>query len=461
MKDVGNESSEDGFEIEISAIEPGQEDDTSPITWTAPQQGLSRPARARRLVVAASVVLVALLVLASVPSLRGQALSLFGSAASPTPPSVWFSYSSLTLQPTPGPGWTLAGPRYATSIAFAPNNPSTAYACGLKAAPENQSVQNQPVPLVVGVSHDAGRTWRALSTPAAGRFCNLSIDPTNAQDVMLIASPDNQCASPTASKLYRTFDGGAHWSLWSLPPVGPHQSPVLLCVQWAWVGSTLYIAPLLSGDVAYTRLAASVAEQAFVWLNPRGFFAGVHENPAITNLLATSTTLYALVGSLTEAANCCWFAQGRDNGASWSRFTPKYRGQAVSLMGTGADGRTLLGQIVYPGPPASQITLLSADGGATWRTLPPNPGNLIADYLAAAPDGTLYAEFDQNFSNVSNGPPLGIYKAAPGTSAWNYVASSPGAGWFIVAWDEDGHPTALWGSVNTAQMLPALERHQP
>ncbi|HEU5370535.1 MAG TPA: hypothetical protein VFU69_18830 [Ktedonobacterales bacterium] len=454
MKDVGNGSSEDGFEIEISAIEPGQEDESSPITWTEPEQGLSRQARARRLALAASVVLVALLVTVSVPSLRGQALSLFGGASAPTPTPGWFSYAPLTSQPSPG--WMLAGPRYATSLAFAPSNPSTAYACGLK-----QSTGNQPVPLIVSVSHNAGRTWHTLGSPAAGGFCNLSIDPTNAQDVMLIASPDNQCASPTTSKLYRTFDGGAHWSLWSLPPVGPHQSSVLLCVQWAWVGSTLYIAPFLSGDAAFIRLAASVAGQAFDWLNPKGFFAGVHRNPAITELLATDTTLYALVGSQTDATNCCWFVQSRDAGVSWSRFTPKYQGRPVSLMGTGADGRTLLGQITYPGPPASQITELSADGGATWRALPPNPGNLIAGYLAAAPDGTLYAEFDQNFSNVSTGPQLGIYKVVPGASAWSYVGSSPGAGWFIVAWDGAGRPTALWGSVNTAQMLPAIERHRP
>ncbi|HEY7356955.1 MAG TPA: hypothetical protein VH590_10835, partial [Ktedonobacterales bacterium] len=243
MKDAGNGSSEDGFEVEISAIEPGQEDEREATVQTALARGLSRKARARRLVLAVGALLVALLVFVSVPTLRNQALGLFGGAALPTPTPGGFSYSSLTSQPTPGPGWTLAGPQYASSIAFAPGAPETAYACGVE-----QATGSQLVPIRVGISRDYGHTWQMFSTPAVGVSCNLSVDPTNARDVLLIVSPDNQCASPAASKLYRALDGGEQWSRWSLPPQDSDQSPALLCAQWAWVGSTLYIAPILSID---------------------------------------------------------------------------------------------------------------------------------------------------------------------------------------------------------------------
>ena len=85
MKDVQDSlSPEETFEVEVSALEPVGEGDTSPAARAPLGQGLSRPARVKRLLLVAGALLAALLVFVSVPSLRGQALGLFGGSASPT-----------------------------------------------------------------------------------------------------------------------------------------------------------------------------------------------------------------------------------------------------------------------------------------------------------------------------------------------------------------------------------------
>jgi hypothetical protein len=455
MQDFEEESSLDGaFDIEVSALDSDDEGNAAPIGRAWLGQGLSRQARARLVVLATSALVVALLVVAGVPALRSQALNLFTGAASPT--SNMVSSMRFVTQPMPGQGWSLAGPHNAESIAFAPGEPETGYTCG----PQTLS-GDLAVPIIVGVTHDDGGVWETMSTPAAGASCDLTVDPTNARDVLLVVSSCAPCGQSPVSKLYRTIDGGQHWSLWSLPPLFPDQLPVLVTTQWTWVGSTLFLAPFLQGDNNSTLLAASVNGQAFAWLKTDGLYAGVPSDTSINDLLATSTTLSVGLGTQNCTTTCSWVMQSRDGGASWLRLTPLFQGQPVFLMGAGADGRTLLGKLVRSGLPPNSIPVRSADGGATWSALPPSPGDLVVGYLAAAPDGTVYAEFDQNFSKVSNGPPLGIYKVVPGEPDWSYVAPSPGEGMFVVAWDAAGHPSALWGIVDATSQAPAMERHQP
>lgn len=449
----------DDFEVEVSALDA---DEAAPIVQSSPGQSSSRQARIRRRLLGVSALLAALLVFASVPSLRGQALRLFGGAASPASGSGYFSYAPLTPQPTLGQGWSLAGPAYASMVAFAPSAPATAYTCGMLKPPEGWTV-----PISVGISRDAGRTWQTLSTPASGGSCDLTVDPTNAQDVVLLAMPlcTEGCQPPQTAKLYRTFDGGRHWNLWSLPPTGVNQLPDLLYAQWMWVGSTLFIAPYLTSDTGYVRLAASVAGQALVWLKTASLFAGAPADAAINGLLATDATLYIRVGVQTCTSLCTWFMQSRDDGASWSRFHPMFQGQPVDLMATGGDGRTLLGQVARDAPPDSHIDLRSTDDGATWQKLPPRPDLLVAEALSETPDGSVYAEFEQDPDSPTGAQgteaALGIYQAAAGAASWSYAAPPPAGRWFTVAWDAVGHPVALWGGAYTNPLLAGMARHQP
>src|SRR5215469_3540546 len=72
--------------------------------------------------------------------------------------------STATTAPQPGypmPGWTKAGPAFATAIAFAPGAPSVAYACGVNGQTDAQGLG------LIGFagSQDGGHTWATGSTP--------------------------------------------------------------------------------------------------------------------------------------------------------------------------------------------------------------------------------------------------------------------------------------------------------
>lgn len=449
---------EDDFEVEVSAISPEGEDEAASITKAPLRQGLSRRERVRRLAFGSGALVVALLILfVSVPALRSRVLVLVG-VASPTP---GLSYSPLTPQPQPDRGWRLAGPRYASEIAGAPSAPATLYVCGVQ-----QPSKDQPSPLLVGVSHDSGNTWQTFSPPASAVSCYLTVNPTNARDVVLTAFACVQCTPPQASHLYRTFDGGKHWSAWSLPAPGPNQSADLWSVQWVWVGSTLFLAPFLIGDSDFTRLAASVAGRPFVWLSTAALFAGAPADTGINGLYATSTILTIELFSRTACqSDCFWYVQCRDDGMSWSLFNSMFQGQPVSLLATSADGRTLLGQVVHHDAPYSRTYLRSTDGGAAWSALSPRPTGLAAEFLYAAPDGSVYGSFEQDLADPQYGQTLpavvGIYALAPGDAAWTYISPLPSGGWFVLTWDEHGHPSALWAPVGTnTQSSLLLERRQ-
>ncbi len=444
---------EDDFEVEVSAVQPGDREDASLAVWTLLEQRPTRKERARRLVFGGSLLLAALVILvAGVPPLRSQALRLFGGAGAPTPRA--FSYAPLTPQPWLWEQWFRAGPEYASTIAFALSAPERAYTCGAL-----EPAGNLAVPISLGVSHDAGATWQTLKTHAAGVGCFLTMNPTNAQDVVLATRRCSQCTTFSTTMLNRTFDGGKHWSDWGLPPIGPNQSADLQDMQWVWLGSTLFVAPYLVGDSAYRRLAVSVDGRPFVWLKTEGIFAGAPADASIAGLFATDTRLYVELQTGDCTTVCFWYMQSRDGGVSWSRFKPVFHNQPVYLRAVGGDERTLLGQAFLP--PDSRIYLRSEDGGAVWDPLPSPPEGLVAGLMMVTPDGTVYAEFDQNFSGSQDGLSLGIYRLVPGAAAWHYAAPLPPGGWFTVAWNEYGYPVALWGLAVADNMARGLMVHQP
>jgi hypothetical protein len=95
-------SSADDFEVEVSALNANGEADVAFLAQLPLGPDLYSSARTRRLVIGCCAVRTALLVLASVPALRGQALSLLGDTSMPTSTPVYFSYTQLfPSQPQP------------------------------------------------------------------------------------------------------------------------------------------------------------------------------------------------------------------------------------------------------------------------------------------------------------------------------------------------------------------------
>ncbi len=410
----------------------------------------SRPQFARKLSLGVLVTLLLAIAVTVWPLPLGALLS---PAIFPTATAA--SSQLGTPMPPPGAGWIPSGPSAAQRIIFAPGAPAIAYTCG---APGLSSLSD-PVPIVVDISRDDGRTWQTLKTPALGTQCDLTVNPANWSDVVLVTIPSQASPSASALEIYRSFDGGATWRPWALPADPGRGTAHIIWYQWAWASTTLFVAPYVAGDRGSTRLAASVDQQPLAWVQQHGVFAGAPADASINDLIGTPTTLYVdLFRSSSCAPYCTRTMQTRDGGASWSQFTGQFQGQPVYLLqGQLAAGATpsLFGVVIDPTDPSGvrRTYVHAEDGGVTWRPLVAPPSHLIITQLMPVPDGTLYAEL---YPFPEYATPPGIFVLVPGADAWRFVAPyPPSGGWITVRWDQQGHALALWGS------LPSLGSGYP
>jgi hypothetical protein len=360
-------------------------------------------------------------------------------------------------------GWVHAGPALAQSIAFAPDAPALAYSCGPSA------LSDLPVPLRVGVSRDDGATWRTRDSAVAGLACALTVDPADARDLVLAATLCASCALYTPRRLYRSFDGGASWRPWPLPPSGSPAADdaALANYQWAWVGRTLFVA----AGGPNRRLAASRDGGPFAWITLPGGEAGVPAGAVIGQLFAAATALYLGLSPRAECPPACvGLLRSDDDGATWTPFAPTYAGRPVAPLGASVGGAVLFGRSVADagGPAPGAPLLRSTDGGATWRALPAAPARTAALRLVATPDGAVYAELYDTGDPSSAASRAGLYRLPPPASGWSYVAPLPEdvGGPLVVAWDgASGAPVGLWAGAHLqfgfGQVRLGIEYHRP
>jgi hypothetical protein len=312
-----------------------------------------------------------------------------------------------------------------------------------------------------------------LPSPLLSPWCDITVNPTDPRDVAFLSADCASCSSTPTLSLYRTTNGGDSWSLWPLPPLGSNGPAEFTNYQWAWAGSTLFIAPSVRGDPAFDLLAASVAQQPFAWVEQHGLFAGEPQGVTISSL----TGLGAVLIVSFDCRSGCGAQAGihsmrtDDGGATWSRFSPTVAGQPVYLTNPGALGAALFGYVgLTSGTPAPQTRYVwSIDQGATWRQLPaiPDAAALGVLYMLAAPDGTVYAGLWNCCSSVDLLAQEGLYRLAPGAAAWTYLGPFPGdvSKPIVLSWNPAGQPIALWGRAYESSapyaVVPGIERHQP
>ncbi|HEV2460129.1 MAG TPA: hypothetical protein VGS80_17375 [Ktedonobacterales bacterium] len=333
--------------------------------------------------------------------------------ATPTPPR-----ATSTATSTPR-GWQVAqgiGTGALPSIAFAPADPATAYAC---IADSNAAFQ-------VSVSHDAGASWTRTAAPISGAFCLLSSNPDNPRDVVLVNN-----SSTSAFTLTRSLDGGATWQ--------QQRAGSLAFQALGWVGSTLYVATILTENpvTSKTELWASVRGGPFSERDQNGQLPGMTLG-LVSLITGHGSTLFLVNGAGVPASGPTF--KSSDGGATWTQVTFHDGGQVVQLVTATPDGRLLAG--VYANAPAALA--LSRDDGTTWQRLAAPPATLTAlgDVLLA-PDGTVYVTSDRLGS--AQNPDTTLYTTTPTASQWSGTAMLPANAFPItVAWDGSGHPTAVW-----------------
>lgn len=345
------------------------------------------------------------------------------TAAAPTPPAASILSPTATATPRPLPsGWSAAhgvGAGYVPRIAIAPSEPATAYACIV--SPNGK--------IVVSGTRDGGATWHSLGTPLAGSGspCAITVNPTNAQDVVV---DDGNSYRVT---LARSRDGGRTWTE---PSVGS-----LAFQSWGWVGSTIFVATTqVDSGSELTTLYASAGGGPFVRLDSNGKLGSITLH-MVRYVGGTSATIYLQMGQIIQPISEITYASA-DGGKTWTAVTFHDEGQVVHLFVTTPDGHTLVG--VYDKLP-SQVAI-STDAGHTWRKLPATPTTVPGfDWLMIAPDGTVVTTSSM-FSTVT-APDPSVYEARTGDTHWRIaVVAPPDTYPGAIAWDSTGHPTQVWAT---------------
>lgn len=368
------------------------------------------------------------------------------SARAPTPtlshPTVAVTATGTSTIPNfPLAGWRAGGPVFATAIAFAPGSAQTAYACGAHGSP----IASGTRPIAVALSTDGARTWMIEATPAQGVLCSLSVDPTNASDVVLFTTTCAQnCASDPVTHLYRSRNQGKVWAELALPalPADGAGAPAFTNLL-AWSGATLVtetIAHVPNGHPVQHLLASANADP-FARVDQAPIFA----KAAIGKVFALGASIYVeLFPAGCAGSYFCALAKTTDGGASWRLVTLRYRQQAVDLLAAG--GTSLI--VGTPGGAIQHAQIArTTNDGTTWQALPANPAGLA--YYPVA-DGTVF------LTDLDSGA---LRRLAPGKQQWQPVVPAPVAlptslddGSLTFQVDSNGHPVAVWRDAGEDQV---------
>ncbi len=335
---------------------------------------------------------------------------------------------TATDVPFPSPGWTATIPA-ASSLSVAMTNQAMVAGCGV---PSSNLV-------TIYLSVDGGKTFTLNQTNIAGSSCLISIDPTNAQDLLLFAAivPTGPYAGPLNGTLWRSQDGGAHFTAQTLPQQSG-DPPFLAAI--AWNGSTAYVS-------AGAQLAISVAGAAFT----------ASKTPV------TPRDIFPLNGAIVINAYCQQLCSGsyisRDNGATWTNLVPSVCPLAAAsstntlfaVIAAPFDHKTLVGACETLGQSLTYTLFESTDGAQTWGQLPTlaNWGGGSYSFIGdisnfVAPDGTIYATAG-----------AALWKLPASATTWSLAATGQEYGPIIAfATNAAGHPIAIWES-----RLPGLESH--
>jgi hypothetical protein len=214
-------------------------------------------------------------------------------------------------------------------------------------------------------------------------------------------------------------------------------------------------------------LAISLAEGPLAWVNLQALQAGVPSSLQLNTVYATSSTVYAdFTGPSSCTGTCEVVKHSVDLGFTWSVFAPHYRSHPVQLLDqlvNIADGRTLIGQVFPTMDENTRIYVSSSDGGTTWTPLPSPPDGLVIFSLASTPSGILYVQ-TQKIGVATTTP--AVYRLAPGARGWMLLSALPDYTFlFVVSWDEQGNPLALWSGASAPQsalvIVAGLTIHAP
>ncbi len=248
-----------------------------------------------------------------------QKTTIAAATATPSPRP-----TATPAPPASGAGWSAVGPGWATATAIDPNAQAYVYVCG--------SSTNGQIP--IGVSQDSGRTFKTVGTPISAGICQISVDPTDSQDVLLttnVSTQGPQNGYPNF-QLWRSLNGGISFQQQIIQGAEPD---LYFGEAMAWQGSTAYVA------VLGQRLAVSSNKGPFTLVSTP------------SNVVHMSALENAIIINAECQMPCTGSSLSMDNGKHWSSVTwtgcpsppPNSNIPIFNVIGASFDGKSLTRQL--------------------------------------------------------------------------------------------------------------------
>jgi photosystem II stability/assembly factor-like uncharacterized protein len=311
------------------------------------------------------------------------------------------------------------------ALAFDPSAPGRVYAgCGGSELPAFRSRGG------VMVSSNAGLTWKPTALPAFPVF-SLAVLPGVA----------GSAYAATASGVFRTTDGGAHWTrLRGIGPanalaVSPLRRPVLFAglpglgvFRSADRGASWVAANHGFTAALVTLLAADPTGGGRLYIGTPGLGAfATRDGGASWSAIDNGLTNLGIAGlAVAPLAPATLYARGgltdlfasTDAGRTWSARTPPGSlGEAFLTAGPAVDPRDPLHVLVGAHNGAVRA---STDGGLTWQVHPVTAGTIMKS-IAFAPSAPSIV-----YASGLRGDTEGTFKSTDGGATWTSPGRSRG-----------------------------------
>jgi photosystem II stability/assembly factor-like uncharacterized protein len=299
-----------------------------------------------------------------------------------------------------------------------------------------------PYQLTTYRTADGGRTWQrgtALTFDAVGLadYQFYFLDPDHG---WLLVSTRQTTNGVYADTVYRTVDGGLHWTIGAVHAAPPGWTSPTKFYCYEWCNQMAFISPM-TGWLSIYQLTPPVGHALLVthdggitWKQQALPRTNV-TCPCFANSFVVFDDLRAmfLVSGPYSGAVSSAVALTYDGGQSWVVRSLPGETQAVVGFYDLANGWAIAGSranMDYPQPPASITSptlplplYRTADGGATWKLVPTD----LQLQSAAGRIGSLYFVDDEVGFAVRQTPTNGssqLLKTIDGGRTWNLIASN-------------------------------------
>lgn len=326
------------------------------------------------------------------------------------------------------PVWN--GPTYGAigALAVAPSDPQTVWAGTGEANPRNDVSWGDGVYL----SRDGAKTWRQVGLADTSHVARILVDPRDPRVALVAALGDPWKDSP-ARGVYRTTDGGRHWSktLYAGPASGaidlawnPRRPENVFAAIWQfrrtpWSAS--------SGGPVDGLYRSRDGGRSWAKVTGHGFPGGLLGRIGIALAPSDPRRVYAVVQS---KAGTIW--RSDDGGDTWRKTSdstlPEQRPFYFSRLAVDPTNENRVVSL-------SMLMTVSKDGGRTWKHL---ADNLHPDQHALW--------WSRDGKRMIEGNDGGVVLSNDGGAAWAFLDRIPLAQIYHVGFDL-GKPYTLCGGL--------------